>query len=97
MALQWTSVQPTAPGRYWAAIKDSEKFVMVEIGSDGNLINDTFAAYDLWSWPVEVPPAPVRAKVAEAAAQSMPAAQPAPAPEPAKDVTSEAASPASVP
>lgn len=75
MPLQWSSNQPSEPGFYWAAFKDSEKFVMVQIGPDGRLLNGQAEAYDLWSWPVEVPPAPVRATV--------PPAQP----EPAKEVT----------
>lgn len=68
MALQWSSVQPTEPGYYWAAWAESEDVDLVELAVvDGKLVivgnsewPETLDAVALWAWPVEVPPAPVR-------------------------------------
>jgi hypothetical protein len=65
MSLQWTSIAPSEPGLYFAAYKGSEKFTVVKLTADGLLRSvehgvEQATAFDLWSWPVEVPPAPVR-------------------------------------
>jgi len=72
MTLQWSSIQPTEEGFYWAAPKDSRRFGVVYLRDGqcypggissfmGSPISVRADQFDLWSWPVEVPPAPVRA------------------------------------
>lgn len=60
MALQWSTIRPTEPGIYWAAYKDRPDFKLVELLPSGQVVNENVDAFDLWAWPVEVPPAPVR-------------------------------------
>jgi hypothetical protein len=66
MALNWTTVQPTEPGGYWAAYQNSEVFTFVTL-RDGKWTCGKAkvqpADFDLWSWPVETPPTPVRAVI----------------------------------
>ncbi len=66
MTLQWTTVQPTEPGYYWAAYAGLETFTLIAVLPDGKIrslehgLERDLSIFDLYSWPVEIPPAPVR-------------------------------------
>lgn len=71
MALQWSTIRPTEPGYYWAALAGRETFTLIRLLPDGSVrslehgVERGLAAFDLFSWPVEVPPAPVRPRKEE--------------------------------
>lgn len=67
MTLAWTSVQPADEGYYWVSRPGSTEFEIVYLrdgecstGRDGNPVEPA-GNFDLWAWPVQMPPAPVRA------------------------------------